>query len=599
MSANETAATPTTAAVPPSLAAVPVPSIGKSKKYRRKKRGQTLSRKKKKIVTPRWEPNYRHPASRFLTPEHHDLLRVLNQPKGDDPLPKKIPHGPGLSHQEVVKVMLATMKHRVAEYVSQADSKKELAKNNNTVDTRRPAAAEKNIAVTATRRQSAAYADALAVGKAVADFEQAQFEQKQNKTNDLGQHDPLYKSGLTWGEMTEKRQRQRKYQEVLPSFKSKKSQDPGLSEADPLRKCVSVLERPDYRWTLEGQQQGRRTCLIETTKLPLLIKNPVLSKADRAEQARVQAEHLKRNILNVARASIQSVSTWARYRATYRILLPTFLAHYQKPTGEDDDLFHTKDLVLVHQTATNIWISASVVNIDGFDPDADPEEQALHAHHEKHHVDNVKEHALDVEGEEEHKRLRTKEIDSDSDEEGRGHGKKRTYDEEDDDDDEKQYKLLVCFKNRDRSLDQKVWIKCHIGRLRRQLSLNPKLCDNLHQDMPSLRPIRVGGLPRKGDKVLVTAVDFHCAELYTKLGLLPIGVCVAERHVTDACKIEIKHAVLNKTWVGWYNNRHVQVVTEDWFDAIKEEWNRMDTHASQYKTKEMLADEESEVVFRM
>ena len=101
---------------------VSLPSVEKSnvkpKKYRGKKRGQTLAKKKAKVVTPRWEPNYRQPASRFLLPEHEDVLRTIRKPKGEETKAKKLPIGNGLSHKEAVKVMLATMKKRVAQYTS-------------------------------------------------------------------------------------------------------------------------------------------------------------------------------------------------------------------------------------------------------------------------------------------------------------------------------------------------------------------------------------------------------------------------------------------------------------------------------------------------
>ena len=86
----------------------------KKKKFRRKKRGQGAARAKKKLVTPRWEKDFRSPASRFL-PEDNDVLRTINQAKKDDPLGllKKVPIGRGLSHLEAVEIMLATMKQRV------------------------------------------------------------------------------------------------------------------------------------------------------------------------------------------------------------------------------------------------------------------------------------------------------------------------------------------------------------------------------------------------------------------------------------------------------------------------------------------------------
>jgi hypothetical protein len=606
-----------------------LPSVEESnvqpKKYRRKKRGQTLAKKKAKVTTPRWEPNYRQPASRFLLPEHQDILRTIRKPKKGETKPKKLPIGNGLSHKEAVKVMLATMKQRVAQYaikkikpalssttttdnttIDEANAPDIYKTELNTTLTNNGAKRQMDMDISTTsttRRQSSAYADSLAFNKAVANFEQKQFEDRKNNVQDIGESDPLYNSGLTWGEITEKRQRRRKNHEVFPSTKSKKSGNPGLSEADPLRGCVSVIERPDFRWTLEGQKEGRRSHLMSSSKLPLLVSKSIHfmqpdnldKKKEKIKKEKLEKEYnLKQDILNVARKSTSLISTWARYRATYRILLPTFMQYFQKPP-EEDSLLHIGDLVMVHQKATNIWISASVEKIDGFDPDADPEENQIHAHHEKHRDDNATNHQLDTEGEEEHKRLRTEDIDFDSDDEGRGHGKDMT----EKDDEERQYKVMVNFKNRDRTVDQKIWIECNIGRLRRQISLDPKLCDNLHHEMALLRPMHVGGLPRVGDKVVVSAVEFHCAELYTKLGLLPIGICTDQRHITDACKIEIFHAVLNKKWIGWYNNRHVQVVTDSWYRAIQNEWKRMEIHASNYKTKEMLEQEALELSIKL
>ena len=579
---------------------LPLPASGSKKKYRRKKRGQNPSRKKKKVITPRWEANYRHPASRFLIPEHKDTLRTINKPVGDDPEPKKIPMGRGLSHSEAVQIMLASMRQRVAEYETKPTQPKLLPQQTEETTPPTPTPSQTAPHHKPARRRSSAYADALGTHKAIAELAQVKHDKEKNKIHDIGAEDPLYTSGLTWGEITERRQRERKYHEVFPSFKPKTSLNAGLSEAYPLRGCVSVLERPDYQWTIEGQKEGRRTRLKHKTQLPLLLSKTLHllhttapntgTTVDTNDQEKLDLI-MTQNVLNVARTSIALVSTWARYRATYRILLPTFTEHFSKPSSKDST-FHVTDIVMVHQKATDMWLSASVITIDGFDPDVDPEEQELHAHHERHHSDNAKEHAADAEGEDEHKRLRTMDIDSDSDEEGRGHGQQRTVHEEEEV--EYQRRLLVRFKNRSRAVDQDMWIACHIGRLRRQYPLNPNLCNNLHHDVPTLRPRKVGGLPRAGDKVVVAVVDFHCAELYTKLGLLPVGVCIGQRHVTDQCKIEIQHAVLNKKWVGWYNNRHVQVVTTNWFEAIATEWERCGEFAKDYKTAFMLEQEAEE-----
>lgn len=589
----------------------------KAKKYRRKKRGQGAARAKKKLVTPRWEKNFRSPASRFL-PEDNDVLRTINQAKKDDPvgLAKKVPIGRGLTHLEAVEIMLATMKHRVQEYErseqrEEADEgeevKGEKGEESGVLQGSEHGNGSGNEGGERKQRQarrgSSAYANVLALHKVVADIEMTKHKDEQNKEKDIGENDPLYTSGLTWSEMTERRQRERKYHEVFPSAKSKLSVDPGLSEADGLRGWVSVIERPDFQWTLEGQREGRKTHLQEKTKLPFILSKTLHwmkseNSFEKAKNKRTALEKIKRDRLNVARASFQLVSKWACLRATYRMLLPQFAEAFKKPPP-DNSLFHVGDLVLVHQKAMNIWLTGSVVKINGFDPDADPDEIELHAHHEKSHEDNVKDHSEPgVEGEEEHKRLRTEEVDSDSDEEGRGHGQNRTAHEKDDE--EHQAKVLVRFKDRDRTKDQDCWIDCGVGRLRRQARMDPTLCDNLHRDAPNLRPRRVGGLPRVGDKVVVAAVDHHCEEMYANLGLLPVGTCVGQRHFTDSCKVHVHYAALNKSWTAWYNNADTQVVTSDWFDAIAEEWTRLSSHVPRKKKIEEEEEEEEQAeVFRM
>ena len=605
------------------------PPARKPKKYKRKKRGQT-ARKKKKPTTPRWEPDFRSPASYFLS-QDNDVLRPINKPKGDDPLPKKIPIGPGLSHLEAVQIMMATMKLRVQNYERDqynsklaaeaaaaeaalleletgSSSSTTFSSNNRPTKPTKPTM-DIDIFAAPVRRGSSAYASALNVHKAVADFEETKHQNEKNKTTDVGENNALYLSGLTWGEMTEKRQRERKYHEVYPSNKLKISTDPGLSEADGLRGWVNVMERPDIRWTIEGQKEGRKTHLKKKAHLPMIMSrsirsfasnihdtNPILMKAKQKRQRKEQKEKLRLDILNVARSSISLISTWARYRATYRHLLPTFNEYFKQPP--QDDLYHVNDVIMVHQKATNMWVTGLIIEIDGFDPDAEKIQVVLHAHHEKHHQDNTTKKEGDDEGDEDHKRMGTEDIDSDSDEEGRGHGQKRTAHELEDD--EHQAKVLVRFKNCDRSKDNNVWIECGKGRLRRQLSMDPKICDNLHTDVPLLRPRRVGGLPRKGDKVVVAIVDHHCGELYTKLGLLPIGECVDARHYTDSCKIKVENAVLGKSWVAWYNNADVQIVTKDWFDSLDSEWKRMSDHVPRRVVDSDDDEEEMEEnVFRM
>ena len=88
-----------------------------------------------------------------------------------------------------------------------------------------------------------------------------------------------------------------------------------------------------------------------------------------------------------------------------------------------------------------------------------------------------------------------------------------------------------------------------------------------------LRAARAGGLPRVGDRVVIMSVDYHCGELYTGLRMLPIGTCVGVRHHRgDKCKVDVEHAVLSKAWTAWYSNAHVQVVSEAWYNVVKQHW---------------------------
>lgn len=514
------------------LSSSPVQNRKKVSSYRRKKRGTV--KRKKKAVTPRWEPDFRSPSSRSFA-ANSDVLRPIRAHDS-----KFVARGDGLSHKEAVLVMAATLRQRVASYLAPSENVQEETDGQASADHLTSSSHDMN-GVTSTpagfsptkRRGSSAYADELekarllhhaltnAQKKKKKSDRGGQEEDGDDEDEDVGKGKPLYYSGLSWPEITERRQRERRFQEVYPSPKPRSSMNPGLEEAKPLRMWVSVPERPDMRFTLEGQQaeklaqiekeirrhrsghlhhhhhydkHGKSTSGTSVPRLPnlgdLRIESDAKNGEDRAiydddsvstassgsageedydsgavttdlqpagVATYIDEEAQAYQRLQAARILAARVFKVGRYRTTYRYLLPQFSAYFAQP-AVDDALFYKGDLILVLSGATGVWNSAHIVDIDGYDPDDQVDETVYHPHHEQH-VEKTRssDHNSQMAGSLDHKRYGAEHLDSESDEEGLGHN---ALSRDDMMDPEAQHRILVRYTERDTSSDQNRWIPC-------------------------------------------------------------------------------------------------------------------------------------------